>query len=296
MHLVMTPMIKYRNRLVTLEDIAYIRKLISTYPEYGRCALSRQICRDWNWVQDNGNLKDMVCRGLLLLLEKQGDIRLPARKKNPNNPFVNRKPPEPVVVDTSRIDTSLNELMPITVGQVRRTGKEKLFNGLIEQYHYLGYCRAVGEHLKYLVFSNQRPIACLAFSSAAYYLGCRDAFIGWSAQARKKHLRFLVYNNRFLILPWVNVACLASHVLSKCVKILTEDWQKIYNHPIYWLETIVDSNRFKATCYRAANWILLGKTSGRGMNDQTNRVNRSLKDVYGYPLVPDFRARLCDEP
>jgi len=296
MQLVMTAIIKYRNRLVTHDNIAYLRNLISNHPEYGRRALSRQICQDWNWVQDNGNLKDMVCRGLLLLLEKQGYIRLPARKKTPNNPFVNRKPPEPVVVDTSRIDASLNELMPITVGQVRRTAKEKLFNGLIEQYHYLGYCRAVGEHLKYLVFSNQRPIACLAFSSAAYYLGCRDAFIGWSAEARKKHLRFLVYNNRFLILPWVNVACLASHVLSKCVKILTEDWQKIYNHPIYWLETMVDSNRFKATCYRAANWILLGKTSGRGMNDQTNRVNRCLKDVYGYPLVQDFRARLCDEP
>ncbi len=291
----MTPIIKYRNRLVKQDDIAYIRNLISNHPEYGRRALSKQICRDWNWVQDNGYLKDMVCRGLLLLLEKQGYLKLPPRKKTPNNPFINRKPPEPVAVDKSRIAASIKEIIPISFQQVRRTASEKLFNGLIDQYHYLGYSRPVGEHLKYLVFSNDRPIACLAFSSAAYYLGCRDSFIGWSPDARKKNIHFLVYNTRFLILPWVNVGCLASHILSKSVKILTRDWQKIYNHPIYWMETIVDSNRFKGTCYRAANWILLGKTAGRGMNDQTNRVNRPIKDVYGYPLVDDFRVRLCHE-
>ena len=295
MQLFMTLIIKYRNRLVTQDDISYIRKLISNHPEYGRCALSRQICRDWNWAQANGQLKDMVCRGLLLLLEKQDYIKLPPRKKTPKNPFIDRKPPEPVVVDQGRIEASIKEIMPITLQQVRRTPNEKLFNGLIEQYHYLGYSRPVGEHLKYLVFSNHRPIACLAFSSAAYYLGCRDSYIGWSLETRKKNLRFLVYNTRFLILPWVNVACLASHVLSKCTKVLTRDWQKIYNHPIYWMETIIDSNRFKGTCYRAANWILLGKTTGRGINDQTNSVNRSIKDVYGYPLVHDFKARLCCE-
>lgn len=291
----MTLIIEYRNRLVTEDDISYIRRLISNHPEYGRCALSRHICRGWNWAQANGQLKDMVCRGLLLLLEKQDYIKLPPRKKIPRNPFIDRKPPEPVVVDRGRIEASIKEIMPITVQQIRRTPNEKLFNGLIEQYHYLGYSRPVGEHLKYLVFSKHIPIACLAFSSAAYYLGCRDSYIGWSPEARKKNLRFLVYNTRFLILPWVNVACLASHVLSKCTKVLRRDWQKIYNHPIYWMETIIDSNRFKGTCYRAANWILLGKTTGRGINDQTNSVNRSIKDVYGYPLIHDFKARLCCE-
>ena len=295
MFLFMTQILKYRNRLVTQDDIAYIRKSISKYPEYGRRALSQQICRDWNWVQDNGHLKDMVCRGLLLLLEKQGHIKLSPRKQTPNNPFISRKPPERVDVDKRLIEASIKELIPVTVEQVRRTAHEKLFNGLVEQYHYLGYSQPVGEHLKYLVFSNNRPIACLAFSSAAYYLGCRDSFIGWNLDVRKKNLRFLVYNTRFLILPWVKVDCLASHILSKCIKVLTQDWQTIYNHPIYWIETIIDSNRFKGTCYRAANWILLGKTTGRGINDQTNSVNRSIKDVYGYPLIKDFKARLCRE-
>jgi hypothetical protein len=198
-------------------------------------------------------------------------------------------------VDKCPIEASIKELIPVTVEQVRRTVHEKVFNGLVGQYHYLGYSRPVGEHLKYLVFSHNRPIACLAFSSAAYYLGCRDAFIGWTEDARRKNLRFLVYNTRFLILPWVKVDCLASHVLSKCIKVLTQDWQKVYHHPIYWIETIIDSSRFKGSSYRAANWIWLGKTTGRGIYDQTNRVNRPIKDVYGYPLVRDFRARLCRE-
>lgn len=293
--IIMTQIIKYRNRLVTIDDVSYIRNLILNNPEHGRCALSRQICRDWKWVQDNGHPKDMVCRGLLLILERQGHIKLPPRKSTPKNPFSDRKPPKPVGVNTSQIETSIKKLFPIKIKQVRRTRYEKLFNGLIEQYHYLGYKQPVGEHLKYIVFSDDRPIACLAFSSAAYHLGPRDSFIGWSYEVRKKNIHLLAYNIRFLILPWVKISGLASHVLARCSKILASDWQKIYNHPIFWIETIVDSDRFQGTCYRAANWHLLGKTTGRGIYDKTKRVNRSIKDVYGYPLVHDFRVRLCHE-
>lgn len=225
-------------------------------------------------------------------LEREGYIVLPPRKSIPRNPFLHRKPPEPVVLDESPIETSVKELFPITLQQVRRTPSEKLFNGLIAQYHYLGYRQPVGEHLKYLVFSNDRPIGCLAFSSAAYHLGCRDTYIGWSPDVRKKNLHLLAYNTRFLVLPWVHVSHLASHILGKCAKIVSSDWQRLYNHPIYWLETFVDTERFKGTCYRAANWILLGKTTGRGKNDQTNKVNRSIKYVYGYPLIGDFREML----
>jgi len=282
----------YRGRPVTKEDIVFIRNLIANQPQDGRYALSRQICYAWNWVQPNGHIKDMVCRGLLLQLEKEGYIVLPPRKSTPRNPFLHRKPPEPVLVDESPLERSIKELFPITLQQVRRTPFEKLFNGLIAQYHYLGYTQPVGAHLKYLVFSHDRPIACLAWSSAPWHLGCRDRFIGWSPAVRKKNLHLLAYNSRFLILNWVRVPHLASHLLAKSAKVLSSDWQRIYHHPLYWLETFVDTERFKGTCYQAANWILLGKTTGRGKNDQTNKVNRSIKYVYGYPLTRDFRARL----
>ena len=288
----MRPIIVYRSRPITKENVAFIRRLIANHPEDGRCALSKRICHAWNWVQPNGYLKDMVCRGLLLRLEREGHIVLPPRKSTPRNPFLHRKPPEPVVVDESPLDTSIKELFPITLQQVRRSPFEKLFNGLIAQYHYLGYRQPVGEHLKYLVFSHDRPIACLAWSSAPWHLGCRDRFIGWSPAVRKKNLHLLAYNSRFLILSWARLPHLASHLLAKSAKVLSSDWQRIYHHPIYWLETFVDTERFKGTCYRAANWILLGKTTGRGKNDQTNKVNRSIKYVYGYPLTRDFRARL----
>ena len=288
----MVPVFIYRSRAITIEDIAFIRTLIANHPEDGRCALSRRICRAWNWVQPNGHLKDMVCRGLLLRLERQGHIVLPPRKITPRNPFLHRKPPEPVVVDQSPLEASIKELFPITVLQVRRSPFEKLFNGLIDQYHYLHYTQPVGEHLKYLVFSHDRPIACLSWSSAPWHLGCRDRFIGWSPAVRKNNLHLLAYNSRFLILNWVRVPHLASHLLAKSAKVLSSDWQRIYHHPLYWLETFIDTERFRGTCYQAANWILLGKTTGRGKNDQTNKVNRSIKYVYGYPLTRDFRARL----
>lgn len=288
----MRPIIVHRSRPVTEKDISFIRKLMGDHPKDGRYALSRKICRAWNWVQPNGQLKDMVCRGLLLRLEKEGHIVLPPRKSTPRNPFLHRKPPEPFVVDETPVEGSIKELFPITFRQVRRSPFEKLFNGLIAQYHYLGYTQPVGEHLKYLIFSEDRPIGCLALSSAPYHLNCRDRYIGWSPDVRKKNLHLLAYNLRFLILPWVHSPCLASHLLSRCAKIISSDWQRIYHHPVYWLETFVDTGRFKGTCYRAANWILLGKTTGRGKNDQTNKVNRSIKDVYGCPLVRNFREKL----
>jgi hypothetical protein len=276
-----------------MEDIAFIRRLIVEHPEEGRCALSRRLCLAWNWRQPNGHLKDMICRGLLLQLERKGHLVLPARKQVPKNPFLHRTSPKPIEIDESLIEKPVRELFPISVCQVRRTRLEKLFNSLMDRYHYLGYTQPVGEHLKYLAFSQERPIACLAVSSAAWHLGPRDRFIGWTPRVREKNLHLLAYNTRFLILPWVRVPHLASHLLARCAKALSSDWQNLYHHPVYWLETFVDRERFKGTCYRAANWILLGKTTGRGKLDQAGKPNRSIKDIYGYPLIPDFRERLC---
>jgi hypothetical protein len=283
---------RYRGKVVTDVDIALIRQLILDNPDDSRWALSKKLCCAWNWVQPNGILKDMVCRGLMLELHRAGHIRLPAKKRRVNNPFVNRTKPAKITIDQSRVEGKLSEIKPLQFSQVRRTVSEKLFNSLIEHYHYLGYCHPVGEQLKYIVYCQQRPIACLAWSSVARHIGCRDRFIGWSAHSRKAHIHLLAYNSRFLILPWVRVGCLASHILARMAKIVCEDWQAVYRHPIYFLETFVDKQRFAGTCYKAANWIYLGDTTGRGKNDHTNKVNRSIKAVWGYPLSKHFRTLL----
>jgi len=226
------------------------------------------------------------------MLHRAGEIELPPVRYTPPNPLAKREPPARVLIDTTPIHGRLSQLQPLEIQQVRRTPEEELFNSLMEQHHYLGYEQPVGEHLKYVVWAHGRPIACLAWSSAPRHLGSRDRFIGWSAEARRCNLRFLAYNTRFLILPWVEVPHLASHLLGRMAKRLSEDWERLYQHPIYFLETFVDPERFRGTCYRAANWILLGLTTGRGKDDQTNRRNRSLKQVLGYPLTPRFRELL----
>jgi hypothetical protein len=149
-----------------------------------------------------------------------------------------------------------------------------------------------GEHLKYLVYALGRPIACLAWSSAPRHLGPRDRFIGWSAEARRKNIRFLAYNTRFLLLPFIRVEHLASHILGHMARQLPEDWERVYGHPVCYLETFVDPQRFRGTSYRAANWMFLGLTTGRGKDDHTNKPNRPIKEVLGYPLRKDFRRLL----
>ena len=173
-------------------------------------------------------------------------------------------------------------------------GKERLWNSLLEEHHYLGYEQPVGEHLKYLVMGQGRPVACLAWSSAPRHLGSRDRYIGWSAEERRRNVRFLAYNTRFLILPWVKVEHLASHILGRMAWRISADWQRVYGHPIYFLETFVDPERFRGTCYRAANWVVLGKTTGRGKQCNSYVPNRSIKEVLGYPLTKQFRELLME--
>jgi len=283
---------RYRGRVVTAEDIAYIRQFIAQHPGASRRRLSTKLCEAWEWKQANGALRDMVCRGLLLMLHRAGEIELPPVRQVSLNPFVERERPAPVPLDTTPITGPLSALQPIELQPVRRTDDEPLFNSLMEQYHYLGYEQPVGEHLKYLAWAQGRPVACLAWSSAPRHLGNRDRFIGWNAEARRRNIRLLAYNTRFLILPWVRVPHLASHLLGKMAQTLSGDWERMYGHPIYFAETFIDPGRFRGTCYRAANWILLGHTTGRGKNDHTNKPNRPIKEVLGLPLVPRFRQLL----
>lgn len=284
--------LSYRHRVITDDDLVFIRKLIADHPGCSRRSLSQKLCEAWNWVQPNGSLRDMVCRGLMLMLHRRGLIELPPVRQVSRNYLAERSKPEQVCVDQTPLAMSLADLGSLTVCQVRRTPQEALFNSLIEQHHYLGYTQPVGEHLKYLVYGAGRPVACVAWSSAPRHLGSRDRFIGWDASARLANIGQLAYNTRFLILPWVRVPHLASHLLGRMARTVSADWQRLYGHPILWLETFVDPQRFRGTCYRAANWLSLGMTTGRGKDDRTHRVNRSIKEVLGYPLVKDFRERL----
>jgi hypothetical protein len=204
-----------------------------------------------------------------------------------------------VAVDTTPLAASLSALRPLEFRPVRRTPEEALFNSLIEQYHPLHYVQPVGEHAKYLVYAGGRPLACLAWSSAPRHLGARDRYLGWSAEARRRNLRFLAYNPRYLIVPWVQVKYLASHILGEMARRISDDWERSYGHPIYFLETFVDPERHRGTCYRAANWVVMGRTTGRGKNCPNKRPNRSIKEVLGYPLTPRFRellAEVCSLP
>jgi hypothetical protein len=286
---------QYRGRAIRVEDILYIRELIAAHPGESRRRLSKLLCEAWHWRQPNGALRDMVCRGMLLMLERASQITLPPVSYVRHNPLAKRARPAPVLTDTTMIEDRLGNLQPLAFEQVRRTTDEPLFNSLMEEHHYLGYEQPVGEHLKYLVWSQGRPIACIAWSSAPRYLGSRDRYIGWNAEARRRNIRFIAYNTRFLILPWVRVEHLASHILSRMAARISTDWQQMYEHPVYFLETFVDSERFRGTCYRAANWVVLGKTTGRGKASNSYVPNRSIKEVLGYPLTKRFRELLTEK-
>jgi hypothetical protein len=234
----------------------------------------------------------MVMRGLMLALHRQGLIELPAVRRAMPNPLLERRRPASVEIDRTPLSSKLSEIQPLEIRQVRRTHEERIVNALIEEHHYLGYTQPVGEHLKYLVLTAGRPIACLAWCSAPRHLTPRDRFIGWSADARRKNIRFLAYNTRYLILPWVKVEHLASHILGRMARILPRDWERVYGHPVYFLETFTDPARFRGTCYVAANWVRLGQTTGRGHNAPTKKARVAVKEILGYPLTRRFRELL----
>ena len=288
---------RYRGQTIDGEQLTFLREFIAAHPDSSRWKLSRQLCEALGWKQANGALRDVVCRGLLLLLERAGEIALPpVRRLIPGQCRNTRLRPEPLLIDTTPLAMPLKALGGIEIQPVRRTADEPLFNSLMEQYHYLGYEQPVGEHLKYLVWARgalwARPVAALAWSSSPRHLGARDRYIGWSQQSRQKNIHLIAYNTRFLILPWVKVPHLASHILGRMAARISADWEALYAHPLYLLETFVDPERFRGTCYLAANWKVLGETTGRGKADLTHRPNRSLKQVLALPLHRRFRERL----
>ncbi len=284
---------RYRGRNYSAQEIEFVRQLIAAHPGLSRRRLSAKLCESWNWAQPNGQPRDMVARSLMLELHRAGHIQLPAQRFcPPNNAARHPAPRCQSVWASAPLECSLAQLGPLDIRQVRRTSEEKLFGQFLEAHHYLGYTRPVGEHLKYLVCAQGQPVAALSWSSAPRHLGPRDRFIGWSAVQRRANIHLLAYNTRFLIAPWVKVPHLASHLLGQVGRRIGSDWQGLYHHPVYLLETFIDPERFAGTCYRAANWIYLGLTTGRGKEDQSRRPNRSLKQLWVYPLRGDFRRHL----
>jgi hypothetical protein len=286
-------LLRYRGREIRSEDTAFIQRLIVENPRWSRRRLSAELCRAWNWIQPNGVLRDMVCRTLLLQLHRAGLIKLPAKRFTPRNNVVERPAPAPTLpLWEQPRPCGLSELGPLEIRQVRRTAEEPLLGQLMEAHHYLRYTQPVGEHLKYLVFAGSDPIAAMAWSSAPRHLAARDRFIGWTADVRRRHLHLIAYNTRFLIMPWLRVPRLASHLLGRVARRISADWQALYAHPIHLLETFIDPARFCGTCYRAANWTCLGLTSGRGHNARTHLRNQPRKELWVYPLSKDFRRQL----
>lgn len=293
----MDALLTYRGRPVTADEVTFLRSLIAARPGASRRQLSFDVCTAWGWTQPNGAPRDVVCRGLLLALARAGHIELPPPRIRFERPWVRRTPTLTVEVDRTPLEGSLSALGSVEIRQVRRTPDEGLCNGLLQAHHYLAYVQPVGEHLKFVAYADGRPVACATWSSAPRHLGPRDRFIGWSPEARRANIRLVAYNSRYLILPWVRVPHLASHLLGRMARLLPSEWERLYGHPVHLLETFVHSERHRGTCYRAANWVVVGRTTGRGKDDRAHRgPNRPIKDVLCLPLVRDFRERLSRMP
>jgi hypothetical protein len=240
-------------------------------------------------------MKDMACRSLLLKLERLGYLTLPERQGSSSPNTYRNRAIQDVFHDTTPIESSLRELMPLSVEVVKDEGLLSLFRCLLSRYHYLGYRGAVGENMKYLVFDRRgRVLSCVLFGSAAWKVACRDAYIGWDGGGRQSRLHLVTNNMRFLILPWVRVSHLASHVMGRIARRIREDWGNSYGHEEVLLESFVEVSRFRGTCYRAANWVYVGRTKGRSRNDRHHCIGVPAKDVYLYPLMSRFREILVN--
>ena len=288
--MVMLP-ITIRRRTITEADLESIQNIVNDHWDKGRTPISKILCQKWNWIQPNGQLKDMACREVLLTLNRKGLLKLPPRQTIAHNEKRNKFIPV-VEINQTTINCNLSDLPPVELKSVRNNEHEPLYNSLIQKHHYLGYCQIVGSHLKYIAFIDGQPVACLGWGSAAWSVKSRESFVGWDKPTKEKNLHFVVNNTRFLILPWVSVKCLASKILALNAKRIADAWLNIYNHSLYLLETFVEKDRFKGTCYKAANWICTGQTKGIAKKGHDHLFHGKIKDVYLYPLRKDFRKKL----
>jgi hypothetical protein len=285
-------MVKYCGREFTEREIEEIQSMMKQYPQKNRTWLSRQICSQFEWLKPNGKLKDMSCRVALLKMERDSLITLPPpQRKNGNG---NKKIVFTHMTDSRTcIQKSAEEFSPLEIKIIKNTHYSKLWNEYIERYHYLGYTPLAGAQIRYLVCFHDEILALLGFGASAWKVASRDDYIGWSHEQRKKRLHLVVNNARFLILPWIKSRNLGSKILSLISKQLIKDWQEIYNYSPVLLETFVQCDKFSGTVYKAANWLCVGQTKGRGKLDRYNKANLPKKYVFLYPLVKYYKKILC---
>jgi len=285
-----------QGRRIGPDEVEQVRQLLAEHPHWSRRRLSQELATLWNWRNGAGQLKDMAARTLLLKLEQRGWIGLPPRRTMPSNRMRHKQlPPPDLAAPRPPVTEPLTQMLPLAISECshldRAAGQQVLFDALLHQHHYLSHRSSVGENLQYLVRDAQaRPVACLLFGAAAWQCASRDGYIGWDSSMRAQHLNLIANNTRFLILPWVEVASLASHILGRIARRLSGDWQAKYGHPIYLLETFVERGRFTGTAYRAANWVCVGQTKGRTRQDRPDGAwhQAAIKDVYLYPLHRRF--------
>jgi len=294
---IITQPLTFAGRTFSVEELQLIQEITRDYQSLGRTEISRTICELLQWRRPNGRLKNHECRLLLERLQELDAVSLPEVR-----PLGRRGPRAIELTPRSEpgqeIVGSAGEFEPLRLEVVEGSGNDiRVWREMMERYHYLRYRVPVGANVRYLVRSTacpERALACLLWSSPAWKMAVRDRWIGWTDAQRQCNLQLVVSNARFLILPWVHVQGLASKILSLCSRQLPSDWEERYGYRPLLLETLVDANRFRGTCYRAANWIALGRTQGRGRMDRHHTSDRSApKDVYVYPLCRDVQQRLC---
>lgn len=281
-----------RKPVLTEERVQEIRDVIASNHAKGRSWISQEICRKWGWLSANGEPKDIAARDMLRALDKAGEIVLP-----PPMTVTRRSGQKDrcrhLEHSTMQVSRPLSELLPILLEPVEGGALLEEFKSYVDQYHYLGFDRTVGENMKYMARDRLgTPLACLLFGSAAWSCADRDRFIGWDKEQRAANLMLMTNNVRFLIFPWVQVFNLASHVLALTARRISRDWIRKYGHGLVCLETFVEAGRFHGSCYKSANWICVGQTQGRGRDGGHHNAIVPVKDVYLYPLDKDYRKNL----
>jgi hypothetical protein len=287
---------KFCGRVVGKNQVSEIVEIIDTFPKLTRAELANTICELFSWKRPTGKLKTVECRQFLERLDAKGIIRLPAsREQKTKGSKVNVQRTEQADRQAV-ISVKLRELSPIVLRRVTTKEQRDLWYEYVDRYHYLGYQLPFGAQLRYFIQSAAKDtvfLGCLQFSSPAWKMADRDRWIGWSAEQRKINLQKIINNSRFLLFPWVQVKNLASSVLALAGRTVVQDWHDSYGYRPVLMETLVDQRRFKGTCYKAANWVHLGETTGRGRMDRENkRQGVAVKEIYVYPLTNRFRQEL----
>ena len=287
---------RFCGQVVRQDQLSEIVEIVDTFSKLSRGELANTICELFSWKRPTGKLKTVECRQFLERLDARGIIRLPSSRKH------NRAPTKAAVPRTTQADTQspisvkLSELSPISLSKVKTKEQRQLWYEYIDRYHYLGYQLPFGAQLRYFIKSGASQtlvLGCLQFSSPAWKMAPRDRWIGWNDEQRQRNLQKVISNSRFLIFPWVQVQNLASSVLGLAVKTVPDDWQNCYGYRPVLMETLVAQKRFKGTCYKAANWLHVGSTTGRGRMDRENkRQGLAVKEIYVYPLSKRFGQEL----